>query len=211
MSLIKIYILIDPRNGHVRYVGKTNNPLKRLSKHISVAKKSTKSHKNAWIKGLLNDNFKPILEVIDEIDEKDWIFWEVYWISQFKTWSFNLLNVMSGGEGVSIGTIPWNKGSIGVMKSNSATWKKGQHVSIRTQWKKGIRNNISGEWKIGHLSPRSIKIKLLTLDGVFFKEFNSYTDAAKYIGVAQSAITNCIRRKTFKCKNFIIKICTTEL
>ena len=36
---IFIYVLIDPRDNQVRYVGKTNNVLTRLSNHISNAKR----------------------------------------------------------------------------------------------------------------------------------------------------------------------------
>jgi hypothetical protein len=81
-------------------VGKSVDLYNRLAKHICTAKKSTKCRKNAWIKGILNAGFSPVLEVIDECNESNWIQTEQYWISQLRTWNFNLLNETEGGEGV---------------------------------------------------------------------------------------------------------------
>lgn len=114
----KIYTLSDPITNEIRYVGKSNNPLKRYYKHIDESTKNVKTHKNNWIKKLLSENKKPILEIIDEVLIEEWVFWETYWISQIKAWGFNLVNNTYGGEGSTFGnqtsfkkgTIPWNKG-----------------------------------------------------------------------------------------------------
>ena len=37
------------------------------------------------------------MEIIDEVPEEEWEFWEQYWISQFKCWGFNLTNLTLGG------------------------------------------------------------------------------------------------------------------
>lgn len=41
---------------------------------------------------------KPIIEIIDEVPVSEWEFWEIYWISQFKTWGFDLTNGTEGGD-----------------------------------------------------------------------------------------------------------------
>ena len=74
MKDIIIYTLIDPRDNQVRYVGKTNN-----------------------IKRLIRNDYKPIIEILDEVDEAEWEFWEKYWICQFKAWGFDLVNATDGG------------------------------------------------------------------------------------------------------------------
>lgn len=51
-----------------------------------------------WIQSLKKQGLKPVLEVIDEVQE-DWEIMEQYWISQFKTWGFDLLNLTEGGDG----------------------------------------------------------------------------------------------------------------
>ena len=40
------------------------------------------------------------LELIDEVLNNEWRFWESYWISQFKAWGFQLENKNSGGGGL---------------------------------------------------------------------------------------------------------------
>ena len=98
ISKTYIYTLSD-HNGNVRYVGKSDNPTKRLWTHISESKKGFDNHKHRWMRWLLkNENF-PILDIIDEVFVDDWRFWESYWIEQFKAWGFKLTNSTKGGDG----------------------------------------------------------------------------------------------------------------
>lgn len=97
-----IYVLIDPDTNMVRYVGKADNPIKRLSEHIRKSKYSN-THKNNWIISLIKKNLKPIIEIIDVVSTDDWGFWEQYWIDQFKCWGFNLTNIANGGCGGDLG------------------------------------------------------------------------------------------------------------
>lgn len=93
-----IYTLSDPTTGEVRYVGKSNNPKKRLNDHIhSCHKKST--HKNNWIKSLIRESKKPILIIIDEVPIDNWQFWEMFWISKYKEDGHDLTNHDRGGNG----------------------------------------------------------------------------------------------------------------
>ncbi len=99
MNLTYIYTLSD-KNGVVRYVGKTNTPRKRLYDHIQESLNfKIPSHKKNWIKSLLEKDERPIIDVIDEVSESEWPFWEQYWIDQIKSWGFNLTNSTEGGEG----------------------------------------------------------------------------------------------------------------
>lgn len=93
-----IYILQDPRNNLVKYVGKSNNPRRRYTSHLVYTPKN-KSHCHRWIQSLKKKGLKPIMTVIDEITG-DWEWLEQYWIEQFKHWGFNLVNLTVGGEGV---------------------------------------------------------------------------------------------------------------
>lgn len=103
-SKVFIYVLIDPKTDEVRYVGKTNSLSKRLYNHISTARKNkSKSHKNNWINGLLNESLSPKIEIIDEVPEDMWEIFEIYWIDQFRQWGFKLTNVCEGGEGAKTG------------------------------------------------------------------------------------------------------------
>ena len=94
--MVKIYKLIDPISLEIRYVGKTITSLNdRFKVHIrqsKIAKKHT--HKEAWIKGLLNKNLRPIIELIEEVENDIWAERECYWISTL----FNLTNTSIGGD-----------------------------------------------------------------------------------------------------------------
>ena len=94
--MVYIYTLSDPITNEVRYCGKTSRTLKkRLSGHLREKKVIEKYD---WIKNIKNNNLIPIIEIIDEVGDSDWDFWEKYWISQLKTWGFDLLNKTNGGE-----------------------------------------------------------------------------------------------------------------
>jgi hypothetical protein len=91
-----IYTLSDPDSSVVRYVGKTNNIKERLRQHIYRSNRK-KTHLDCWINSVLEGGNKPIIMEIDNCCDDEWEFWEKYWISQFKTWCFNLVNAAEGG------------------------------------------------------------------------------------------------------------------
>jgi predicted DNA-binding protein YlxM (UPF0122 family) len=90
------YIYGISHRGLIRYIGKSNNPRRRLYQHIN--EKSNK-HKYNWLNNIIKNNDRPTIEIIDEVPEEEWEFWEQYWISQFKTWGFKLINATNGGDG----------------------------------------------------------------------------------------------------------------
>mgnify|MGYP003403463352 FL=1 len=92
-----IYALIDPRNGYVKYVGKSDNPKKRFVNHLFINEVKTKKH--SWIKSLSSKNLIPELLIIDEVVKSEWSFWETYYISLFKFYGYDLTNGTTGGDG----------------------------------------------------------------------------------------------------------------
>lgn len=97
--MVKIYTLSCPDTGSIRYVGKTIKNLKdRLWVHISVSK-TKRTHRDKWINSIIQKGKKPIIELLDECGEEDWVIYEMYWIAQIKGWGFNLTNHTIGGEG----------------------------------------------------------------------------------------------------------------
>lgn len=91
-----IYLLLDPRTNAPKYIGKTNDISIRMYGHLS---EKTLTKKNNWIKSLKNKGLKPTVEIIDEVPENEWQFWEMHYISLYKSWGFDLLNGDQGGLG----------------------------------------------------------------------------------------------------------------
>lgn len=91
-----IYLILNPTTNEVRYIGKTVDPKRRFYEHLN---RRVNNHCSNWIYSLLQNNILPEFVIIDEVFEQDWQFYEKYWISQFKSWGFNLTNMTNGGEG----------------------------------------------------------------------------------------------------------------
>lgn len=95
-----VYVLKDPRNDKIKYVGKTsrNRLQERFKEHLKNDCKKRKVSK--WIKELLDLKLKPIIEVIDESNNEEDIFKkEKEYIKLFN--KKNLLNMTDGGDGPS--------------------------------------------------------------------------------------------------------------
>ena len=99
-----IYGLEDPRTGEIRYVGMTVQPLAvRLGEHCTASKIKVKTHKNSWIKSLVQLNMRPTIISIQVLPIEDLSLAEVYWIAFFRAQGLPLTNATDGGEGASNG------------------------------------------------------------------------------------------------------------
>ena len=100
MTTTKIYALINPIDKTPQYIGKSNNPIKRLAIHIhsTLNKRGKLTKKEAWIKSLYSKNLFPQLEVLDEVPITEWAFWEKHYISLYRSWGFDLKNGTDGGD-----------------------------------------------------------------------------------------------------------------
>lgn len=98
MKTTFIYTLSDPRTGEVRYLGKSDNPFARFKKHLIRAKISD-THKNCWILGLRGLGLIPHMELLDEVPDSEWQFWEQEYIRVFQAIGIRLVNGTDGGDG----------------------------------------------------------------------------------------------------------------
>jgi len=95
-----IYGLWDPRDGRLRYIGKSNDPKSRLPAHLRAAKKKgATSHLRCWLIGLMNDDERPMMEILEEIAVSDWQECEKDWIKQCRDIGLDLVNSCPGGLG----------------------------------------------------------------------------------------------------------------
>lgn len=101
--MTKIYTLKHPDTNEIRYVGKTIQQLKyRLATHISRSKKYRYAYVNCWIYSLLQEGKKPIIELIEEVENNQWEEKEIYWIQYYSTRT-RLTNFQLGGGHSNVG------------------------------------------------------------------------------------------------------------
>ena len=121
MGLTYIYGLWDPRDGRLRYIGKSNDPKSRLPAHLRAArKKGATSHLRCWLIGLMNDDERPMLEILEEVPISDWQECERDWIKQCRDLGLDLVNSCPGGLG---GGIPASKLSEETIRKRSEAMK----------------------------------------------------------------------------------------
>lgn len=113
-----IYTLSDPDTNEVRYVGKTVKTFpQRLQDHLYSVKKEH-NYRSNWIKSILSRGKRPVIQYLDECSWDCSQALEIYWISQFKTWGFRLVNLSQGGEG-NLGLAPSQK-NIDILRARSS-------------------------------------------------------------------------------------------
>lgn len=158
--IIYIYLLRDPITNEIRYIGKTKDLKQRLINHINNAKlKKFNRHIYNWILTLLNQNLKPLIELVEECNLDNWSEREKYWIKYYKELGNNLCNHSIGGEGTKNGCQLQYRGEkavnavltenqaleiinlLGLGYSNSAI---GKELGINNQLVNGIKNR--GNW-----------------------------------------------------------------
>jgi len=118
-----IYGLYSDEDGIVRYVGKADDPVHRLRRHIQQ-RNNTNTHKNSWIKKVLLQGKKIDYKILEEVDSEIWQERERYWISQFD----NLVNTSKGGLGG--GTIKYK-----ISYDDCKKWvSKNLSVNSKSEW-----------------------------------------------------------------------------
>jgi len=195
-----IYSLACPNTGYIKYIGKTNDLKKRFNRHIFDSRKDTKTHKRAWISGLLSENKTPIIEIIDIVPIKNWQFWEEFYIILFKSWGFSLTNLTNGGEcGIS------TKESINKMvetrrKNNSyaVTNELRQKRKLLSIGNKnpfyGKKHTEKSKQKIGIKSKERNNKKIAIIENNQTFIFNSYEELATYKNVNKATISKRINK-----------------
>lgn len=137
-----IYCLVPSNNtDDVRYIGQTKGRVKRReSEHRNEWKRRSgrNNYKNNWVKSLIKNNLKPLLIIVDSVSIEDLDFWEVHYISLYKSWGFKLTNGTSGGD--------VNKTITVKAKQNMSRAMKLFHTSmpedVKTNWKTNLSKSL---------------------------------------------------------------------
>lgn len=92
-----VYVLIDPRDGSIRYLGKSKDAIDRYRHHIKPSRRKLDTEKADWIQDLFDQDLAPCLFVIEEVTEDVWEEREEWWLDQLE--NEPLTNHQAGGEG----------------------------------------------------------------------------------------------------------------
>lgn len=96
MKTVFIYALKDPRDGAVRYIGKAKDPRYRFRAHLGSEPGTHKAH---WIRQLKDLELIPSMEILDEVPESQWEFFERAYIKVYRESGAALTNITDGGDG----------------------------------------------------------------------------------------------------------------
>lgn len=210
MRKLLIYTLHDARNPNdIRYLGKTIRTLNvRLSGHLTEARKYkkdnyTQNHKSNWINKVLSEGSKIVITELDSLDipdnskNEEWAWLEAYWISQLKSWGFNLTNLTNGGDGNQ--GQPQSKETIEKRVSKI----RGTHKS--EECKQLISNILKGKPKteehkqnVKKVMTEKFGIPIVQLDKKtkeFINEYPSISIAAETLGKSKANIAKCCQHK----------------
>lgn len=97
-----IYALVDPRNGNVRYIGKSTTGLWRPKTHQmpKTLEKDSNGHKANWIRQLKGRGLSYQIVVLEEdLDKADLGSAEQEWIAWGRWQGWPLVNMTDGGDG----------------------------------------------------------------------------------------------------------------
>ena len=204
MKNIKIYILIDPRNNKIKYVGQTSLSLMerlRIHKERSVNAKNRKVC--CWIKSLMNKKLEPIIKLIE--DNVIWNESEIKWITHFKSIGIDLLNHTDGGEGT-LG-YKWSEEAL----KNISKIRKGRKLSNehknkikikmenrKVTWGNKISESLKGKnWSKETLKKRSKPVRCIETQ----KEYSSIHEASRETGLHLGGISRSCKTG-YKTKKF---------
>jgi hypothetical protein len=128
-----IYGLSDLENGLIRYVGKSDNPKRRIQEHKQSSKFKI-THRDTWINSVLQKGGFINLIILEIVDFNNWKEKEIYWIDKYK--NNKLTNHDKGGSGGS--PIKYTK-----TYNQIKQWIKRNVKTVKSavQWQNYIREN----------------------------------------------------------------------
>lgn len=103
MPTVMLYVLRDPRDDAIRYAGVTRSALaRRLSDHIAAVRKEPTGGcwRVQWIRSLLHQDLRPVIEWAGETDEDGWPDAERRLIAALLHRGHRLTNSQPGGAGL---------------------------------------------------------------------------------------------------------------
>lgn len=180
-----IYGLIDPRDGQLRYIGKSGRGTAwRLVRHLAD---TGRNYRTNWINSLKKLGLRPTVTIVQEFEDSDILGQaEIHWISYFRAMGAKLTNLTSGGEG-----------SFGLKHSQEAKLKMSQARSgvLASQ---ATKDKMSRTRK-GTVHSSETRVKLSRAMGVrpFVDQngnrYETIKGAARQLDLWPGSIRNCLK------------------
>jgi hypothetical protein len=92
-----VYVLVDPRDGEIRYVGWTSRTLRQ--RHLEHMYARSKTHRSHWLSLLKQQGMAPFIRLLQTLPIAEAKKSERYWIDYFRSIGCRLVNGTDGGEG----------------------------------------------------------------------------------------------------------------
>jgi hypothetical protein len=218
MALIKehkLYVLKNPDNGDIIYVGQTSMSLKRRLYYHLYDKR--KIYKTDWIKNLLSKNKKPIIVEISVFYSQEEINnAEIELIKKYREEGIKLTNICNGGNVTTgykfteeqkkkmMGRIPHN-----FKKSTPEEQKKKISKSLKDYFKTnknlfyGKKHKVESEGKISESNSK--KVALVDNFGNIIKTWKNSIEAGNELKLLSNSITKVCsgKRNSLFNKKFI--------
>ena len=155
-----IYSLHDPETGHLRYIGKSNSPKRRLAEHFKEARRGrVKGYKNNWLRQLASRGRRPLMLIVDKVMEPSWAEAEKHYIKRARELGFDLVNGTDGGDGAKLTEEAENRRKQAV----AFFWASPESEEVRERLRLALLGNKRGLGK--RQSPESNKKRSLALLG----------------------------------------------
>jgi GIY-YIG catalytic domain len=133
-----IYGLRDPRDGRIRYVGRTRDFFaRRLRAHCTVRSSKHLNRRRNWIESLRRLGLRPQIECLEVVPGNGFEE-EIRWIAKFREFGHDLVNTLSGGAGMSRSTANqraklseyWKAKGFNIGLQRSAALRRGKKQSV---------------------------------------------------------------------------------
>jgi len=205
-SKFLVYGLVDPRDGQLRYVGKSCSGLWRPTEEFNRALKGQEgaNHRVNWIKNMHSSGCRYSVVVFQELESNEILSQaEVFWIAYFRGLGCKLTNMTVGGEGVVY----------------SGVHRRGYHLSDATRAKMRAKRlsdktkALIGAWSRGkkrtertkHLIQMSQPHRRSVVDqnGVVYP---TISDAARCLGLDRSNISAMLHGRLKSIGGYIFRV-----